>query len=228
MRSFLSSSFHSPPVRSAAPAAQRALRQCEKIKAVVNAATPFKVKMMGKSLFCITAGCLTMVPVTCPQLESAEFLLEPLSFEEEQLPEGLLVSPTLVSLPVTSMSYQYDNIFSRGDGDLGCSSLITHEIPLLDEAPVRQSYRCIPPSQYETVKAHIQTLMDSQIIRESCSPYSSPIVLVTTKDGSLRMCVDYRQLNAKTRRDAYPLPRIDESLDALSGAKWFSMLDLSS
>ena len=70
--------------------------------------------------------------------------------------------------------------------------------------------------------------MDSQVVSESSSPYSSPIVVVTKKDGTIRLCVDYRQLNAKTRKDAYPLPRIEESLDALSGAKWFSNLDLAS
>ncbi|XDV45359.1 hypothetical protein PO909_013473 [Leuciscus waleckii] len=70
--------------------------------------------------------------------------------------------------------------------------------------------------------------MDSKVIRESSSPYASPIVLVQKKTGELRMCVDYRQLNAKTRKDAYPLPRIEESLDALSGAQWFSTLDLAS
>ncbi|KAG1934719.1 hypothetical protein F2P79_019745, partial [Pimephales promelas] len=78
------------------------------------------------------------------------------------------------------------------------------------------------------VRAHINQLLESQVIRESCSPYASPIVLVKKKDGSLRLCVDYRQLNAKTRRDAFPLPRIEESLDALSGARWFSTLDLAS
>lgn len=303
--------FQSPPVKSAAPAALRALKECEKIRAVINAPSPFKVKVQGKSAVCLGAGALSMVPVTCPQLESAKFLLEPLGFEDGHLPEGLLVSPTLVVAkkgllyaPVVNVSCmevwlpprcvigtvqpvriaaaaattpiavdpcgedgctyistqevttcasipdlvlpdfgelteeqvsqakalftKYSDIFARGDGDLGCTSLITHEIPLLDEVPVRQPYRRIPPSQYETVKAHIQQLLDSQVIRESSSPYSSPIVLVTKKDGSLRLCVDYRQLNAKTRRDAYPLPRIEESLDALSGAKWFSTLDLAS
>ena len=78
------------------------------------------------------------------------------------------------------------------------------------------------------MKAHIQQLLDSLVIRESSSPYASPIVLVWKKDGTLRLCVDYRQLNSKTRRDAFPLPRIEESLDALSGAKWFSTLDLAS
>lgn len=88
--------FHSPPVKSAAPAARRALRHCEKIQAIVNATKPFKVKVHGKGAVCLEAGALTMVPVTCPQLESVAFLLEPLGFDEEQLPEGLLVSPTLV------------------------------------------------------------------------------------------------------------------------------------
>ena len=126
-----------------------------------------------------------------------------------------------------SLLTKYQHLFSKCDSDLGCTNLITHEIPLLDEVPVRQPYRRIPPSQYEAVRTHIKQLLDSQVIRESCSPYSSPIVLVTKK-GGLRMCVDYRQLNAKTRKDVYPLPRIEESLDALTGAKWFSALDLAS
>ena len=71
-------------------------------------------------------------------------------------------------------------------------------------------------------------MLSSENIRENSSPYSSPNVVVTEKDGSLFLCGDHRQLNAKTRRDAYPLPRIEESLDALSGAQWFSTLDLTS
>lgn len=65
-------------------------------------------------------------------------------------------------------------------------------------------------------------------MRVSCSPYASSIVVGQKKGGEIRLCVDYRQLNAKTRKDAYPLPRIEESLDALTGAKWFSTLDLAS
>lgn len=93
---------------------------------------------------------------------------------------------------------------------------------------MRQRYQRIPPSEYEEVKQHINQLLEAQVIRESSSPYASPIVLVRKKDGSLRMCVDYRQLNNRTRKDAFPLPRIDESLDALAGARWFSTLDLAS
>ncbi len=129
---------------------------------------------------------------------------------------------------VKHLLHKYQDVFAKDDGDLGCTTLIEHQIPLLDDVPVRQRHRRIPPSQLEAVKAHIKQLLESQVIRESCSPYSSPIVLVKKKDGSLRMCVDYRQLNARTRKDAYPLPRIEESLDALTGARWFSTLDLAS
>lgn len=129
---------------------------------------------------------------------------------------------------VRSLLNQYVSVFSTHDGDLGCTNLVSHDIPLVDDIPVRQRYRRIPPSEYEVVKDHINQLLSSQVIRESSSPYASPIVLVRKKDGSLRLCVDYRQLNSKTRRDAFPLPRIEESLDALSGARWFSTLDLAS
>ena len=122
----------------------------------------------------------------------------------------------------------YRDAFSSEDGELGCTDLIHHNIPVMDDAPVRQRYRRLPPSQFSLVKAHIQDLLQRGVVRVSCSPYSSPIVVVQKKCGDIRMCVDYRQLNAKTRKDAYPLPRIEESLDALTGAKWFSTLDLAS
>ncbi len=129
---------------------------------------------------------------------------------------------------VRALLSKYQSVFSSFEGDLGCIDLLSHDIPLLDDTPVRQRYRRLPPSEYEVVRAHINQLLETQVIRESCSPYASPIVLVKKKDGSLRMCVDYRQLNSKTRKDAFPLPRIEESLDTLTGARWFSTLDLAS
>ena len=66
------------------------------------------------------------------------------------------------------------------------------------------------------------------VIQQSSSPWASPIVLVQKKDGSTRFCVDYRKLNSVTRKDAYPLPRIDDTLDTLHGSRWFSTLDLAS
>lgn len=140
----------------------------------------------------------------------------------------LTVLPESDQSQVRALLLKHEAVFSAFEGDLGCTNLISHEIPVLDDAPVRQRYRRIPPSDYDAVKAHIHQLLESKVVRESSSPYASPIVLVRKKDGSIRLCVDYRQLNRKTRKDAFPLPRIDESLDALSGSKWFSTMDLVS
>ena len=121
---------------------------------------------------------------------------------------------------------KFKDMFVSDDDELGYTETVKHKIFTTDDIPVNQPFRRIPPSQYQEAKEHIQKLLDQGIIRESHSPYSSPIVLVQKKNGSLRMCVDYRRLNAKTVKDAYPLPRIQESFDALQGASWFSTLDL--
>uniref|UniRef100_A0A9J7YG95 Gypsy retrotransposon integrase-like protein 1 n=1 Tax=Cyprinus carpio carpio TaxID=630221 RepID=A0A9J7YG95_CYPCA len=140
----------------------------------------------------------------------------------------LSVLPMADQVKVRALLLNYESVFSTYEGDLGCTGLISHDIPLVDHTPIRQRHRRIPPSEYEVVKAHINQLLEAQIIRESSSPYASPIVLVRKKDGSLRLCVDYRRLNASTRKDAFPLPRIEETLDSLTGAQWFSTMDLTS
>ena len=80
----------------------------------------------------------------------------------------------------------------------------------------------------DEVRAHLEQLASSGIIRESHSPWASNVVLVRKRDGSLRMCVDYRQLNKRTIRDSYALPRTEELLDTLSGSKYFTVLDMKS
>lgn len=82
---------------------------------------------------------------------------------------------------------KYSAVFSQSDGDLGCTNFIEHEIPLLDETPICQRYRRLPPSQYDLVKAHIQELLEQGVVRVSCSPFSSPILVVKKKDGSIRL-----------------------------------------
>lgn len=88
--------------------------------------------------------------------------------------------------------------------------------------------RRVPAHLQEEVDRQIDSMLENDIIQPSTSPWSSGIVLVRKRDGSRRFCIDYRRLNDVTVKDAYPLPRIDESLDQLAGSKLFSCLDLSS
>jgi hypothetical protein len=74
----------------------------------------------------------------------------------------------------------------------------------------------------------LEDMRQRGVIEESDSPWSSPVVLVPKKNGDLCFCVDYRKLNDVTRKDCFPLPRIDDTLDTLAGAKWFPTLDLKS
>jgi len=99
-------------------------------------------------------------------------------------------------------------------------------IVLKDEEPVYQRARRLAPIEREKVNEHISEWIRDGIAQPSLSDYASPVVLVEKKDGSTRLCVDYRQLNKKIVRDRYPLPLIEDQLDLLQNARYFSTLDL--
>ena len=120
---------------------------------------------------------------------------------------------------------QYQDVFSKGDDDLGRTNVMEHKIITKTE---NQRPRPLPPKQSAEVERQVQLLLKSGMISVSDSAWSSPIVCVTKKDGSMRMCCDYRKLNDVTIKDAHPIPPINESIDALSGAKYFCSLDLVS
>ena len=122
----------------------------------------------------------------------------------------------------------WKHIFSSGPTDLGCTNIVEHGIEMTDSTPFKDHYRRIPPGMYEEVREHLKDMLDAGAIRESKSPFSSNVVLVRKKDGSLRFCIDYRRLNNRTIKDSYDLPRIEESIDSLAGSKFFSKLDLRS
>ena len=81
------------------------------------------------------------------------------------------------------------------------------------------------PGEYRELKVQLQELLDRGFIRPSVSPWGSPVLFVKKKDGSLRLCIDYRQMNKVTIKNKYPLPHIDDLFDQLKGAKVFSKLD---
>jgi hypothetical protein len=123
---------------------------------------------------------------------------------------------------------KYESIISRNSTDLGNCKLLTHHIDTANTSPIRMAPRRIPYFQQDEVQQDIGEKEAAGIVRKSTSPWAFPIVVVRKKDGTARICVDYRRLNDVTKKDAHPLPRIDDIFDALRGAKYFSTLDLAS
>ncbi|GBM91439.1 Retrovirus-related Pol polyprotein from transposon 297 [Araneus ventricosus] len=103
-----------------------------------------------------------------------------------------------------------------------------HKINIGNHPPIKQYPRCLPLAKKEEAERLVKEMADNGIIEVSLGPWASPIVLVKKKNGSTRFCVDYRKLNEITIKDSYPLPWIDDTLDALNGIQWFSKLDLKS
>ena len=122
---------------------------------------------------------------------------------------------------------EFSDVFSQGEDDLGSTPLLEHTIET-HGPPLRQSYRRQNLAVRREEMAQVQQMLASDVIRPSNSLWASPVVMVRKKDGSLGFCVNFRQLNAATVKDAHPLPRIDDLLDALHGARWFSTLYLKS
>lgn len=123
---------------------------------------------------------------------------------------------------------KYKGCFSTGLHDLGFTSVAEMEINLTDSSPVVYRPYRLSHSERAYVQGLVEEMVEHGIVRESSSPYASPIVLVQKKSGDKRLCVDYRALNRRTKRDHYPLPRIEDLLDQLSGQSLFTTLDLAS
>ena len=114
------------------------------------------------------------------------------------------------------------------DNDVGKTDEIHHTITLTDNRPIRHNARRLTPEKANLSRKLVDEMIEQEIIEPSSSPWASPIVLAKKDGGGTRFCVDYRKSNNVTRKDAFPLPRIDDTLDALHGAKYFSTLDLQS
>ncbi len=115
--------------------------------------------------------------------------------------------------------------FAKHEDDIGRTTTVKHHIHTTDDIPVKEPYRSIPPSQFEEGKEHIVDEMRRGHSKWSTSGYGSGLVLCRKKTGKLRMCVYYCRLNKKTLKDAFPLPKIQDSLNNLHGAKYFSTID---
>ena len=110
----------------------------------------------------------------------------------------------------------------------GRTEAVVHEIDTGSTRPIRCNPRKLSPKKIKIQQELVDKMLEEGQIEYSVSAWSAPTVLVTKKDGTTHFCVDYRRLNARTKKDAFPLPRIDDSLNSLSGQAWFSTLDLAS
>ena len=129
---------------------------------------------------------------------------------------------------VEDLLIEYEDIFIGPQGKVGYTDLVEHKIDTGDAAPKRSTWFRKSFAERDAIEKEVNHLLDEDRIRVSQSPWASSVVLVKKKDGTLRFCIDYRGLNSVTKKDAYPLPRIDSCLDALTGSQWFSTLDLAS
>ena len=126
-----------------------------------------------------------------------------------------------------SLLLDFAVVFSLSTKNLGHTKVLQHRIDTGNAQPVHLPPRRIPHAHSEELKEMLQDMLDKNAIEHSDSLWSSPIVLVKKKDGTTRFCVDYRKVNEVTRKDGYPLPRVDDTLDTLASSKFFSTLDLT-
>ncbi|BHF65296.1 hypothetical protein SprV_0200830600 [Sparganum proliferum] len=170
-----------------------------------------RLQLPGESLFCDPVGLH-------PHQRSDLVHLVPDSpeFSSEQI------------TAVRNLIFQNSAAFAWDGEPLGRTNVLQHTIDTGSARPIRQPPRRVPVHFQKQLEQTIKDMLDKHVIRPSSSPWASPIVLVKKKDGSVRLCVDYRKLNAVTVKDSFPLPRIDTTLEALAGAACFSTLNLQS
>lgn len=150
---------------------------------------------------------------------------KPTDFPEVQIQHDKLTQEQ--SKTVEQLIMKYRHIFASNKDELGRYNRIKHEITTMGP-PIRQGLRRYNNEERKIIKTETEKMLKQGIIKPSASPWASPVVLVKKKDGTIRFCVDYRQLNSVTIRDNYPLPRIDDTLDTLGGARIFSTFDMQS
>jgi hypothetical protein len=140
--------------------------------------------------------------------------LGPLDHHQQQIFESLL--------------HEFKDICAKSQTEIGRTNVIQHRIETGDSMPISQTPYRINPKNKEFLRNEIANMEKNGIIRKSSSPWAAPVVIVDKKGGEKRICIDYRKLNAITKPDAYPLPRIDDMLESFGQAKWFTTLDLAS
>ena len=123
---------------------------------------------------------------------------------------------------------EYQDVFAKDDYDLGDFTEIKYSIITCDAKPVKQRMRKTPLGFSKEEQAHLDKMLKAKVIQPSKSEWASAPVLIRKRDGSVRWCVDYRELNKVTEKDSFPLPIVEDCIDTLAGNKYFSKLDANS
>ena len=169
-----------------------------------------------------------------PEMEAAlgaESQPKPLSVaaRQEKLLEKLNLdrlahwSPENV-VAVRELVLAYHDVLALESNELGCTSAIEHEIRIENSEPFKEWFWHISPPLLEEVHASLRDMLEAGAIHPSQSPWCNAVVLVWKKDSTLHFCVDFRHLNMWTKKDLYPLPRIQEALESMAGLAHFSSM----
>ena len=142
----------------------------------------------------------------------------------EQLKEW----PLELALKFEQMLMEHHHIFFLDKNEIGCMDTVEHIIELMDDEPFKERFRRITPPLLEEVQENLHDMLDGGAIRPSKSPWCNVIVLVRKKDGTLRFCINFWKLNARTKKDSFPLPHMQETMESMVGAQFFSSMDLKS
>ncbi|XP_045188378.1 uncharacterized protein LOC123546249 [Mercenaria mercenaria] len=129
---------------------------------------------------------------------------------------------------VAELLAKHGDIFSKDEWDIGLTDVAEHAIDTGDAAKIKQRPRRVPLAFAAEKKSAIEDLLKKGVIQKSTSPWASPIVFVRKKSGTVRPCVDYRKVNVLVKQDGFPLPRVQDCLDAVAGMTLFSSFDLTS
>ena len=168
----------------------------------------------------VASSCAKVTVEEKPNDERKHKLLEALKLERGDL-------TTKQFSDLKAIMLEASDVFALDNSELGCTSLVKHTIDTGDNPPIKQQPYRTPMIYRERMAKMIEDMQAQGIVQPSSSPWASPVVLVPKKDGTARFCIDYRRLNAVSRKDVYPLPRIEDILSTLGEAKYFSTLDLA-
>ena len=158
-------------------------------------------------------------------IEERQKLLLELLRKEGRL-DKLKEWPPELALKFERMLMEHHSIFSLEPNEIGCTDAAEHVIELLNTEPFKERFHCIAPSLVEKVWEHLQEMLDGGAIPPSQSLWCNTVVLVCKKGRGLRVCIDFHRLNSRTKKDAYPLPWMQETMESMVGTRFFSTMDL--